>query len=305
MDRETGIRYTGFADEAAPDIDGQIAATKALGWSHIEVRNVNGVNMTDLGEAEFEAVEAKLASSGIAVSCFGSAVANWGKDPFVPEDYGKSLSELGRALVRMNRLGVGYLRGMSFGIRRDLDPEDPEWFGMVVAKVRELVRFCEEAGVVYLHENCMNYGGMSWEHTMRLLEAIDSPSFRLVFDTGNPPMSPDRRGARPWALQSSWDFYRNVRDFVDYVHVKDCVWMAETDGIFPRADFTWPGEGRGEVRPILSDLVSRGYSGFLSIEPHREVVFHEGEAPGRAARLDAYVEYGRRLEAMVAGLQGS
>ena len=28
---------------------------------------------------------------------------------------------------------------------------------------------CEEAGILYLHENCMNYGGLSHEHTLRLL----------------------------------------------------------------------------------------------------------------------------------------
>ena len=50
--------YTGFADEAAPDIDGQIRATKALGWGHIESRNIDGENITvgiSIGIATFPA----------------------------------------------------------------------------------------------------------------------------------------------------------------------------------------------------------------------------------------------------------
>ncbi len=71
---------TGFADEAAPDIEGQIRATKELGWRHIESRNVDGVNIHDLPEAKFEEVAGRLQDAGIQVNCFGSAIANWGKE---------------------------------------------------------------------------------------------------------------------------------------------------------------------------------------------------------------------------------
>ena len=50
---------TGFADEAAADIDGQIRATKELGWSRIEMRNVDGVNLHDLPDDKFEEVYGK------------------------------------------------------------------------------------------------------------------------------------------------------------------------------------------------------------------------------------------------------
>lgn len=41
---------TGFADEAATDIQGQIKAIKALGWSHLEARNIDRVNLHGLPE---------------------------------------------------------------------------------------------------------------------------------------------------------------------------------------------------------------------------------------------------------------
>lgn len=44
---------TGFADEAANGIDGQIAAVKELGWSNIECRNVDGKNLTDVDDRTF------------------------------------------------------------------------------------------------------------------------------------------------------------------------------------------------------------------------------------------------------------
>ena len=45
---------TGFADEAALDLDGQIAATKELGWTNIESRAIGGVNIHDLSDEAFD-----------------------------------------------------------------------------------------------------------------------------------------------------------------------------------------------------------------------------------------------------------
>ncbi|NLK13876.1 MAG: hypothetical protein GX313_03865 [Spirochaetales bacterium] len=42
--------------------------------------------------------------------------------------------------------------------------------------------------------------------------------------------------------------------------------------------YTFPGEGRGDVRDILIALHQDGYKGYYSIEPHIEVVFHDSKA---------------------------
>jgi hypothetical protein len=47
---------SGFADEAAEDIENQIKATKELSWNYIEARQINGKNISDLSEGEFEFV---------------------------------------------------------------------------------------------------------------------------------------------------------------------------------------------------------------------------------------------------------
>ncbi len=294
------IRYTGFADEAAPDIAGQIEATKRLGWDSIESRNIDGINLTDIDDGVFESVEAALASSGVGIDVLGSAVANWGKDPRSDGDARRSAAELARAIPRMKRLGASMIRGMSYGLVKGMDPADDGWLSLVVSRLEPLVRACEEAGVVYLHENCMNYGGQSPDHTLRLLERIPSPAFALAFDTGNPPFSFDRRGPEPWKLQSSLEFYRAVKHAVKHVHIKDAVYIGPSDGIFPKTRFTLPGEGNGQVREVLRELNASGYSGFLSIEPHTETVYHgeTGLSP-REVKMASYVAYGRALERMV------
>jgi sugar phosphate isomerase/epimerase len=296
--------YTGFADEAGASIDVQIKATKELGWSHIESRNIDGVNLTDVSDEQFDEVAQKLADAGVTINCFGSAIANWSRDPRKDEDFEYSVAALKRAIPRMQKLGTKMLRGMSFAVVRDAEPDSPELEKIVFEKVNRLVKLCEDGGVFYMHENCMNYGGMSHKHTLKLLDNVKSPNFKLVFDTANPVFTDRRIGPKPYCKQSSWEFYSHVKEFVEYVHIKDARYIEETDGIFPKAEHVFPGEGDGDVEKIVTDLLTNGYDGGFSIEPHLAVVFHDDSVQSEDdVRYRNYVEYGQHFMQLVANIQ--
>jgi sugar phosphate isomerase/epimerase len=285
---------TGFADEAGRGIELQIAATKELGWRHIEARNIDGKNLHDLPEAEFERVAVALERAGITVNCFGSAIANWGKR--IDQPFETSLAEARRAVPRMRRLGTSLIRIMSFAIDRDRPPSEQQAEERF-RRLRQLVALFRDAGLTPVHENCMNYGGLGAGFTLELLERV--PGLALVFDTGNPVFADDYDKPAPYPKQSSWEFYERVRKHVAYVHVKDAVW----DEVAKRARYTFPGEGHGDVRRIVQDLLARGYDGGFSIEPHLAVVAHEADEGGEErARFEAYVEYGRRFMKLLAEL---
>jgi len=292
---------TGFADEAGRDLASQIAATRELGWKFIESRAIGDKNLATLSDAEFEDFRQRLAEAGIAVNCYGSAVANWSRDPRREEDFQASRRELLAAIPRMQALGIGLIRGMSFLNPEDEAPDSPELEKTIFAKVRELVAICADAGIVYGHENCMNYGGLSHVHTLKLIEAVKSDNFKLIFDTGNPCFNYRRLGIAPYPLQSSWEFYRNVREFIVYVHIKDGTALPRPDGKRPEPRFTFAGEGTGDVRAIVRDLRETGYDGGFSIEPHIASVYHaaNADASEERAKFDSYVEYGRRFERLL------
>lgn len=292
---------TGFADEAAERIDGQIRAIKALGWSHIELRSVNGKNITDISDAEFEEVAGKLSANNISVNAFGSTIANWGKSILEPMD--KDLEEAGRAIPRMKALGTKYLRIMSYGVLRDREPDD-QMLEERVRRLRIILDLFDREGLQALHENCANYGGMGWQFTRRLIDEL--PDLRLIFDTANPATTLDRSKPKPWPTQSAWEFYRELKDFIVHVHIKDGRFIADNPGsIFEDAEYVWPGEGDADVKRIVADLIQNGYEGGLSIEPHLSVVFHDASVQAsEEARFESFVEYGRRFEALLQEIEG-
>jgi len=291
---------TGIGDEAGNSLASQIEATLELGWKNIEARNVElpgfpKANLHDLSDAAFDQAVAQLEAAGIGILCFGSTIMNWAKT--VADPFELTLEEVGRTIPRMQRLGTRFVRIMS------LKPgeEDTAIPAVVIDRVREVTRRFLDAGIQPVHENCMNYGGMSPRHGMELLEKV--PGLKWVFDTANPVFNPDRTKPKPWPRQDPWEFWTAVRDEVVHIHVKDAKWNpAKND-----ADYAWPGEGDGRVRDILQDAFSRGYEGAISIEPHMLVVFHDASAAAanEAAQRANYVEYGRRLERLIGEIRDS
>jgi sugar phosphate isomerase/epimerase len=285
---------TGIGDEAGNAIETQMAACKELGWKHLEMRGVEvaghpKANFHDIPDEAFDTAVAQLEKSGLGVYCFGSTIMNWTKkldDPFEI-----TLAEVKRTIPRMKRVGSKYVRIMSY------KPGDDEYQtpSEVFKRVKEVTQRFLDAGMTPVHENCMNYGGMSWKHALELLDKV--PGLKWVFDTANPVFNFDRSKGKPWPRQDPWEFWTHLRDHVVHIHVKDATWMpAKND-----ADYNWPGEGQGRVRDILKDAFARGYNGGISIEPHMVVVFHDAASKANDDTMcKNFVEYGRRLKKLIA-----
>jgi sugar phosphate isomerase/epimerase len=288
------MELMGIGDEGANTLDGQIQATRELNWQCIEMRGVEvpgfaKANFHDIPDAAFEVARRTLDKAGCRVHCFGSTIMNWAKK--VEDPFDITLAEVNRAIPRMQSIGAKFVRIMSF----KPGDEDYKIPTEVFRRVREVTNRFVDAGLTPVHENCMNYGGMSWQHALELLDKC--PRLKWVFDTANPVVNPDRSKSSPWPRQDPWEFWTHVRDHVAHIHIKDGTWNAAKKD----ADYGWPGEGEGRVRDILKDALTRGYNGGISIEPHMVVVFHDAQskASSQDAMRNNFVEYGRRLEQLI------
>jgi sugar phosphate isomerase/epimerase len=283
--------YTGFADEAGTDLDTQIRATKELGWTEIETRKLFDSNLAYITDAQFDEVCRKLDESGVSFNCFGSGVANWATD--ISESPEKSYEEMRQAVPRMQKLGIQMIRVMSFPVK---DLENYESYADEAFKrMKTITEIAADGGITCVLENCSGWGSGSCEHAVRMLEAVDSPYFKAVFDTGNPVFDTDVRFGPPFnRKQDSWEYYQAVKDFIVYVHIKD----GYMDG--DKEVYTYPEEGKGNVRKIVEDLLKNGYDGGISIEPHLDVVFHDPSITADPdAQYNSYIEYGQRVMKMV------
>ena len=274
--------FTGISDEAGQPIDVQIRAHRELGWTHMELRCIDGVNFTQVPDDIFDNICEKLADAGMKVSCFSSAIANWARP--ITTDAQVDVEDLARAIPRMHALGTPFIRVMSYPNDKDHPVPEDVWRDEAVRRMRILAKMAEDGGITLVHENCSGWGGLSAENSNILLAEVNSPALKVVFDTGNPVTYG----------QDAWDYYQKVYDSIAYIHIKDA---RKIDGV---DHYSYCGEGDGCVRQIVGDLLARGYDGGFSIEPHLAAVIHTGQTADNTDRLyQSYIEYGRRLVQLV------
>ena len=283
---------SGISDEAGSSLDTQIKAHKELGWEHMSIRTIDGTNIHDLSEEDFEIAEGKLKDAGMQVIEFASLIGNWAKS--IEVEFDVTIGEVNRAIPRMKRLGCKMVRVMSYAQEPWGDNQHAE---ERFKRLRAIIRRFDEAGITAIHENCMNYGGFSPMHTMRLIEEV--PNLKLVFDTGNPVFHLDRSKPEPFPWQDPIEFYEAVKDHIAHVHVKDCT--NPKQGETEPEEYTMPGEGQAKIPLILKALKRDGYDGAIAIEPHLAMVFHiqEGQEVDEQQCYNSYVAYGKKFEEMV------
>jgi len=274
--------YSGISDEAGQPIAVQIKAHKELGWDHLELRMVDGTNITQIADDAFDAVCEAVGAAGMKVSCFGSAIANWARpitcDPQI------DISDLERSIPRMHKLGTRFIRVMSYPNDPNQPIEEAAWRKEAIARMKTLAKIAEDGGIILAHENCSGWGGLCAENSNILLGEVASPALRVVYDTGNPVSY----------KQDAWEYYQAVQDHIVYVHIKDA------NLVGGEAVYCYCGEGQGFVKETIADLLANGYDGGFSIEPHLAAVIHTGATTDNKDELyNSYTEYGRRLMGIV------
>ena len=272
------IVLTGFSDEIAPELDIQLKTVWELGVSHIELRGADGVNVSDLSPEKLKEVKGKLTAAGVSVSSVGSPIGKTG----IGEAFAPHLEKLKRTLEIQKELGAPYLRMFSFYLPKG---EDPAGFrGEVLDRVGRMVEEAKRWDAVLLHENEKGIYGDDATRCADLMEQFYGPHFKAVFDFAN----------FVEVGQETLPAFAALRSYVEYVHIKDARW--EGKQVVPA------GMGDGHVKEILTELISGGWRGFLSLEPHLTdfsgLNALEQEAKERGAKMDGRTAWETALDAL-------
>jgi len=276
--------FSGIADEAGSTIEQQLEVHQELGWEYIELRMIEGENITRLNDEKFEQIVSKLLKTGIKVSCFASKIGDWSRR--IGNPFEEDVRDLQVAIPRMQRLGTQYIRVMSWP---NDGWEEADWEREALRRMGELVRIAEKAKIILAHENCSGWGGRP-QTCRELVETINSPCLKVLYDTGNPAVEG----------YDSWQFYQAVKNYIAYLHIKDAL-NKDSSG---KEKYTFPGEGDGKVKEVLGNLLFSGYDGFISIEPHLALVIHDQTKADKGKDPhQVYLEYGQRLMKLVIGIE--
>ncbi len=242
-----------LGDEAAGPIEEQCAALRALGLSHIEVRQSSGRSLVDSPLEVAQQTARTIAASGLVVTAYASPL---GKVP-IDADLAQHRRRFLQGLEVTRILGTDAMRIFTFHMPRGTWDTHRQ---TVLSEFAWFAAQAEQAGVRLLVENEKGIYADVPERCLDLVHTLDSPQVCLLFDPANFLQC----GAQPYP--DAWDL---LAPHVAYVHIKDAI--RATGRVTPA------GEGDGRLPELLESLHARGYTGILSLEPHLE-------GPDRMAR---------------------
>lgn len=240
------LTLSALGDEISPAVDEQLDALSAEGIRHLELRGLEETNVLDLSGEQLQRLSEALDASGFDVSAIASPI---GKVD-VTSDFEQHYDRFRRAIELAETLRVEYVRVFSYYYPDGDDPEAHR--DTVLDRMERKVERAEEAGVTLVHENERGVYGDTPERCRDIVESVDSPRLRVLFDPAN--FVVDGIEAYPHA-------YEELADHVSYVHVKDANFGEDIE-IEPA------GEGDAEIPEIVEALLEDGYEGFVSLEPH-------------------------------------
>ena len=229
-----------FADEYADSLKEQCEALNGFGIGNIELRGVNGKNVSVLTSSEVKEAKKILDDYGIKVSSIGSPLGKIDIDG----DLGEHLETAKRVYETANILGAKNVRIFSFYFKNA--PFDKS---KIYAGLEKLVDLSDDTGLTLCHENEALIYGESPEKCLEIAEYFGG-RVKCVFDMGNFVLD----GYEPMAA------YKLLLDHIEYFHIKDALFAG---AIVPA------GKGEAKIKEILDDYRENGRKDtFITLEPH-------------------------------------
>lgn len=264
------INIYAFADEASPNIDNQIIAMQRNGLSGLEIRGVDGENVSSISLEKAKEVKKKMDDAGLVTWSIGSPI---GKIK-ITDDFKSHLDIFKHTLDIAEILGAGNIRLFSFYIPENTKPEDCK--NEVIDRMGTFLETAKGRNINLCHENEKGIYGDIPERCLELYKAL--PQLKGIFDPANfVQCSIDTLKA--------WDM---LKDYIFYMHIKDSL---------PDGNVVPAGKGAGNIEYIAKSFIEKGGRDF-TMEPHLAVFegLKDLEQEGEESKIGIY-SYGSADEA--------
>lgn len=258
------FKLCAFADEASPLVDAQIAAMHRNSLHGVELRQVDGENISSITLEKAAEVRKKLDDAGLIAWSLGSPL---GKIDIETGDWAAEQDKLKHTIELAHVLGAENIRMFSFYMPKDGDPA--AFRSEVLNRLARMADIARGSGVTLCHENEKGIYGDIPERCVDIHQAV--PEIAGVFDPANYIQ----------CGQDTWHCWELMHPYLKYMHIKDAL---------PEGMVVPAGAGAGQIARLLEAYHAQGGQ-WLTIEPHLKIF--DGlaalEREGEKSQVGGYV----------------
>lgn len=271
-------RFSAFADEYSPVFDEQIEGLIANKVRMIELRGIDGINVSDLTPIQAADVHKKLESAGIAVSAVGSPL---GKIK-ITDSMEEHIEKVKNTCEIAGILQTSKIRMFSFYIP---DGKYEDYRNEVIDRLGTMLDIADEYGVKMCHENERGIYGDNADRCLEILNEFDG-RLGCVFDPANFILC----GVEPFPYA-----YELLKTHITYMHIKDAL---RNGTIVPA------GQGIGGFPELLA-VINKVHTGdfILTVEPHLRVFAGLDKLGNQTAVANAYPTSAEAFAAAITNLR--
>ncbi len=261
-----------ITDEVSQDLS--VAAEFAVkhGLTELEIRSVNGKGPFAMEESDIVAIKETADRFGLHIAAISAPLF---KCSISDENAVKQNIEGFARLAGFSKiLGSSFIRGFDFW-EEGASLEDR------TAAYQPIIEICEKEDVLCVIEYDPSVHSSTAAKTKALIDAIDSPYIKALFDPGNGLWADEHAVPYP-------NDYETLGDSIAHIHIKDA------DLVEGKIDAVEVGTGRVDYKGLIRKLLETGYDGCLMLETHyrKSVTLTEEQLklPGGAAFSDGAYE---------------
>lgn len=242
-----------ITDEISQDLEYAAKMAAEFGLSGLELRSVWNKGVHELTEEEIAKAIQIARSYNLEIPAISSPFFKCNLDS--PEEIEQHYEILAKTISAAKKLGAKIIRGFAFWRK---GPDFDELLPQIVEKFQKPIAMLKEAGMTLALENEPSTYNCNAARTVQLIEALNSPQVKAVWDAGNDIYSLDE------PEQPFPQGYNIIKDHMIHMHMKDAVYNTETGKVEGVAIGTGQTDWRGQLKALLDD----GYTGYLCLETH-------------------------------------
>jgi sugar phosphate isomerase/epimerase len=267
-----------ITDQISDHLSEAIPIIKKEGYTSVELHNIDDKSIEELNEEEARQVHAMLEEAGLSVSCLSSTIfflcplyEDNKVSLFNPHfhairgDVSKHLEYLRQACHTAHILNCRRIRLFPFRFPDQKKPpfgteEDIE---RIITFARRAVRIAAEEDIELVMENCPYSYLPRGRMTLRVIQAVDSPFLKLLWDPANAYRAVTDNLPDEYRNGSLNEELEKIYPYIGHVHVKNYHYVTGLAKPFVHVPLA---EGDIDFSSLLNNLNEKKYEGAVSLE---------------------------------------
>ena len=247
-----------ITDEITQDFSHALEIAKKHGLDAVEVRSVYELGAFEWTDEAVDKMKSLSDQAGLPVCCVSSPFFKCEIDD--AKEIESQYESLRRCIGHAHKLGAKLIRGFTFWDKGGFEARLPE----IVERFQKVIQILQQEGMTMALESEPSVYAANAAKLARILDAINSPYVKALWDPGNSIYDPS--GEVPYP-----DGYGYIKDKLAHVHLKDA---KVVEG---KATGTPISKGDVDLVGQFKALIQDGYTGYVSLETHYRPAHHIAE----------------------------